>query len=163
MAAHALVAAGAKGVLAVLGRAVAGQQDDAGLLAARQHSLSNVTFVVTNNDGGGIFRRLPIARHDPPFTDLFLTPHGLTFGPAAALYGLEYTAVRDAAGLEAALAAGGASTALRLIEVMTDGAADYERHRAVLAAVAAAIQEESSADWVDWADVRNLPSLRINH
>ena len=56
------------------------------------------TFVVTNNDGGGIFRRLPIARHDPPFTDLFLTPHGLTFSHAAALYGLSYTAVHDSLG-----------------------------------------------------------------
>jgi len=157
-----LAAATGRPVVAFLGD-ITFYHDMNGLLAARQHSLSNVTFVVTNNDGGGIFRRLPIARHDPPFTDLFLTPHGLTFGPAAALYGLEYTAVRDAAELEAALAAGGASTALRLIEVMTDGAADYERHRAVLAAVAAVIQEELSADWADWADVRNLPNLRINH
>ena len=125
-----------------------------GLLAVGQHSLSNVTFIVTNNDGGGIFRRLPIAHHDPPFTDLFLTPHGLTFGHAAALYGLEYTAVRDTAELEAALVGRQSPPAARLIEVITDGAADHDRHRAVLAAVAAAIQEESSADWTNWADVR---------
>ena len=146
-----LAAATSRPVCAFLGD-ITFYHDMNGLLAARQHGLSNVTFVVTNNDGGGIFRRLPIARHDPPFTDLFLTPHGLTFGHAAALYGLEYTAVRDTAELDAALADDRPRTAARLIEVITDGAADYERHRAVLAAVS---QELSSADWADSADFQN--------
>jgi len=130
-----LAAATGRPVYAFLGD-ITFYHDMNGLLAARQYGLTNVTFVVTNNDGGGIFRRLPIARHDPPFTDLFLTPHGLTFGHAAALYGLEYTAVHDVAGLDAALAGGRTPHAARLIEVITDGAADHERHRAVLAAVA---------------------------
>ena len=149
-----LAAAGNRPVCAFLGD-ITFYHDMNGLLAARQHGLSNVAFVVTNNDGGGIFRRLPIARHDPPFTDLFLTPHGLTFGHAAALYGLEYTAVRDTAELDAALADDRPRTAARLIEVITDGAADYERHCAVLAAVS---QELSSADWADSADFQN-PAL----
>ncbi len=148
-----LAAATGRPVYAFLGD-ITFYHDMNGLLAVGQHSLSNVTFIVTNNDGGGIFRRLPIAHHDPPFTDLFLTPHGLTFGHAAALYGLEYTAVRDTAELEAALVGRQSPPAARLIEVITDGAADHDRHRAVLAAVAAAIQEESSADWTNWADVR---------
>jgi 2-succinyl-5-enolpyruvyl-6-hydroxy-3-cyclohexene-1-carboxylate synthase len=131
-----------------------------GLLAARQHGLTNVTFVVTNNDGGGIFRRLPIARHDPPFTDLFLTPHGLTFGHAAALYGLAYSAVHDLAELEAALAGRPPLTAARLIEIITDGAADYEAHRAILAAVATAIKENSAADWVDVRKEAHAKALR---
>lgn len=65
-----------------------------GLLAVKQHQLNNVTFIVLNNNGGGIFRRLPIARLDPPFTELFLTPHGLTFAAAAEMYGLQYVGVR---------------------------------------------------------------------
>jgi 2-succinyl-5-enolpyruvyl-6-hydroxy-3-cyclohexene-1-carboxylate synthase len=147
-----LAAAGGRPVYAFLGD-ITFYHDMNGLLAARQHGLTDVTFVVTNNDGGGIFRRLPIARHDPPFTDLFLTPHGLTFGHAAALYGLEYTAVRDTAELKRALADDRPPTAARLIEVMTDGATDYERHRAVLAAVS---QEISSADWAVSADFQSL-------
>ena len=158
-----LAAATGRPVYALLGD-ITFYHDMNGLLAARQYRLNDVVFVVTNNDGGGIFRRLPIARHDPPFTDLFLTPHGLTFGHAAALYGLEYVAVRDAVDLEAALAADEGRrttadhrppTAARLIEVMTDGAADHEAHRAILAAVAAAIEELSSADWADLADYQN--------
>ncbi len=133
-----LAAASGRPVVALLGD-ITFYHDMNGLLAVGQHALNDVTFVVTNNDGGGIFRRLPIARHEPPFTDLFLTPHGLTFGHAAALYGLNYTAVRDKAALEATLARSG-PPAPRLIEVITDGAADLDRHRAVLAAVAAELQ-----------------------
>ena len=143
-----LAAATGRPVYAFLGD-ITFYHDMNGLLATRQHGLHDVTFIVTNNDGGGIFRRLPIARHDPPFTDLFLTPHGLTFDHAAALYGLDYRAVRDAAELEAALADRRPPTAARLIEVITDGAADYDRHRAVLAAVARAVEEASSSDWAD--------------
>jgi 2-succinyl-5-enolpyruvyl-6-hydroxy-3-cyclohexene-1-carboxylate synthase len=133
-----LAAASGRPVFAFLGD-ITFYHDMNGLLAVRQHGLSDVTFIVTNNDGGGIFRRLPIARHDPPFTDLFLTPHGLTFGHAAALYGLDYAAVSDAAELDAALATQPGNAA-RLIEVLTDGAADYERHRALVAAVATVLQ-----------------------
>ena len=133
-----LAAASGRPVVALLGD-ITFYHDMNGLLAVGQHALNDVTFVVTNNDGGGIFRRLPIARHEPPFTDLFLTPHGLTFDHAAALYGLDYAAVRDKAALEATLARSGPA-APRLIEVITDGAADLDHHRAVLAAVAAELQ-----------------------
>ena len=133
-----LAAASDRPVVALLGD-ITFYHDMNGLLAARAHDLTNITFVVTNNDGGGIFRRLPIARHDPPFTELFLTPHGLTFSHAAALYGLDYVPVRDKAALAAALAHGGPA-APRLIEVITDGAADLDRHHAVLSAVAAELQ-----------------------
>ena len=140
-----LAAATGRPVVAFLGD-ITFYHDMNGLLAARQHGLTDITFVVTNNDGGGIFRRLPIARHDPPFTDLFLTPHGLTFGHAAALYGLEYTSVHDLTELDAALVNDRQPSAPRLIEVITDGAADHDAHRAILATVAVAVQEVSSAD-----------------
>ena len=143
-----LAAATGRPVVAFLGD-ITFYHDMNGLLAAQQQGLTDVTFVVTNNDGGGIFRRLPIARHDPPFTDLFLTPHGLTFGHAAALYGLEYAAVRDLAELGVALGNDRQPSAAGLIEVITDGAADHDAHRAILAAVAAAVQEVSSADQAD--------------
>jgi 2-succinyl-5-enolpyruvyl-6-hydroxy-3-cyclohexene-1-carboxylate synthase len=138
-----LAAATGRPVVAFLGD-ITFYHDMNGLLAARQLGLRNVTFVVTNNDGGGIFRRLPIARHDPPFTELFLTPHGLTFDHAAAMYGLAYVAVRDLDELDAALASRPADTA-RLIEVLTDGATDIERHRELLAAVAAELR---SKEWI---------------
>ncbi len=123
-------------VVAILGD-ITFYHDMNGLLAARQFGLRNITFVVINNDGGGIFHRLPIATtlaDDPIFTDLFLTPHGLKFEHAAAMYGLTYRAVADEAGLAKALreALEGTDEPM-LIEVETNSAADFRHMRAVAA------------------------------
>ncbi|HSM55569.1 MAG TPA: 2-succinyl-5-enolpyruvyl-6-hydroxy-3-cyclohexene-1-carboxylic-acid synthase [Candidatus Sulfomarinibacteraceae bacterium] len=99
-----------------------------GLLAAREEQLP-LTAVVLNNDGGGIFRRLPVARFDPPFTELFLTPHGLDFSAAAEMYGLDYVRVSEREALLAALSEEGSGP--RVLEVVTDGARDYERQREI--------------------------------
>jgi len=140
------LAAAGRRVVALLGD-ITFYHDMNGLLAVRRHGLDDVTFVVINNDGGGIFRRLPIARHDPPFTDLFLTPHGLTFEHAAAMYGLRYRRVEDGAALDDALAEalGHERPGPYLIEVMTDSATDYERQRTLLRAIAASLRSPAAA------------------
>ena len=65
--------------------------DIGGLLAA---SLSDVdlTVVVPNNDGGGIFSLLPVAEggSDVHFGELFHTPHGVGLGKLAAGLGVNY-------------------------------------------------------------------------
>ena len=53
----------------------------------------DATFVLVNNDGGGIFHKLPIERFDPPFTGQFKTPHGLDFEPTRELYGFSFSRV----------------------------------------------------------------------
>src|SRR5690606_27242013 len=60
-----------------------------GLLAVQRNGVP-VTIVLLNNNGGGIFHRLPIKNFEPEFTDLFVMPHGLEFEHAARMYGLEY-------------------------------------------------------------------------
>ena len=49
-----------------------------GLLAARLHEL-NLTIILINNDGGGIFSFLPQAAYPEHFEQLFGTPTGLDF------------------------------------------------------------------------------------
>ncbi len=102
-----------------------------GLLAVRKHRLDNVTIVLLNNNGGGVFRRLPIAQDNARFEDLFLTPHGLDFAPAAAMYGLDYVRIpdNDRAGLAQALCASLHSRRPAIIEVPTDGARDERLRR----------------------------------
>ena len=63
--------------------------DSNGLLAVERCD-ADATVVTVNNDGGGIFHKLPIESFEPPFTESFRTPHGLDFEPLAALHGLEY-------------------------------------------------------------------------
>lgn len=99
--------------------------------AEGQSAIPPVTFVVINNNGGGIFRRLPIAEFEPEFTDLFLTPHGLNFEHAARLYGLEYVRVTDRAVFREALGASMFDARPSLIEVLSDGRYDDQRRREI--------------------------------
>jgi 2-succinyl-5-enolpyruvyl-6-hydroxy-3-cyclohexene-1-carboxylate synthase len=77
-----------------------------------------LVIVVLNNDGGGIFRYLPIARHDDVFEACFTTPHGLSFAPIARSFGLAVetpkTRAAMAKAVSKALARGGAT----LVEVV---------------------------------------------
>jgi 2-succinyl-5-enolpyruvyl-6-hydroxy-3-cyclohexene-1-carboxylate synthase len=97
-----------------------------GLLALRRERI-RATIVVINNDGGGIFHRLPVAQFDPPFREAFLAPHSLTFEHAAALYGLRYAQVTRQE-LPAVLQAAIAAETPTLIEVPSDAAA-FEKLR----------------------------------
>src|SRR5918992_1321712 len=68
----------------------------------------DITFVVLNNDGGGIFSFLPHAEHED-FELLFGTPHGLSFADLAAFHRCRYELLESAVDLPAALGPGGAT------------------------------------------------------
>ncbi len=105
-----------------------------GLLAIRRCDIP-LTLVLLNNNGGGIFHRLPVRGFEPHFSDYFLTPHGLDFALVAELYGLDYVRADDRAAFRRALSrsvGGGAST---LIEVRTDAVADLKRRRDIMTSV----------------------------
>ncbi len=104
-----------------------------GLLAMKH--VPNATIIVVNNDGGGIFHRLPIAGIDPPFTELFLTPHGLRFEHAAKLHGLRYALAEYCEQLQAVLSAQWRKVndaPAQLIEIITDSPADAAARRNML-------------------------------
>lgn len=105
-----------------------------GLLALKQAGIS-ATIVVINNDGGGIFERLPISQFDPHYTTYFKTPHGLTFESVAQLYHLTYTHVTDWNTLETALHISSQSNESTLIEVQTDIAQGETTRKAIVKAV----------------------------
>jgi 2-succinyl-5-enolpyruvyl-6-hydroxy-3-cyclohexene-1-carboxylate synthase len=87
-----------------------------------------LVIVCINNDGGGIFHRLPIANYEPPFRDLFVTPHGLTFEHAAKMFDIPYTLANMGEDFRAAFKAALDSGEPHLIEVPSD-AAEFERQR----------------------------------
>jgi 2-succinyl-5-enolpyruvyl-6-hydroxy-3-cyclohexene-1-carboxylate synthase len=121
---------------------VALAHDIGGLLAARRLGLA-LTIVLLNNDGGGIFHFLPVAREQDAFEEHFATPHGLDFAHAAALYGCGYEQPADVAELRAAVAAGtsggGTGGGTTMIEVRTDRAENLALHRRVAEAAMAAL------------------------
>jgi 2-succinyl-5-enolpyruvyl-6-hydroxy-3-cyclohexene-1-carboxylate synthase len=113
---------------------VAFYHDMNGLLALQRAGV-RLVIVVVNNNGGGIFERLPVARFEPIFTELFLTPHGLQFENAAALYGTAYERPVGRAAFEEAFARAQRSAGSTIIEVSTDSKEDLAARSAFLRAV----------------------------
>jgi 2-succinyl-5-enolpyruvyl-6-hydroxy-3-cyclohexene-1-carboxylate synthase len=129
---------GGEGPLILVIGDLAFYHDMNGLLAAKLHGI-DVTVIIVNNDGGGIFSFLPQAEHPDHFEKLFGTPHGLDFEPVAAIYGGAYQRARDSASLRRcvgdAIAAGG----LQLVEIRTDRACNVTLHREAWETVRAAL------------------------
>lgn len=116
-----------------------------GLLAIRRCAVP-VTIVLLNNEGGGIFHRLPIKRFEPAFSDYFITAHGLDFSHAAQLYGLSYRRADNSEAFRRAFSealAGGGST---LIEVRTDALNDLRRREQIMATVRAEVEQMNQTD-----------------
>jgi 2-succinyl-5-enolpyruvyl-6-hydroxy-3-cyclohexene-1-carboxylate synthase len=112
--------------------------DSNGLLGARDRDV-DATFVVVDNDGGGIFSFLPQADLPQHFEELFGTPHGVDLAALARVHGVP---VREAVEAEAvgpsvvdAVVAGG----VQVVLVRTERTANVTRHREVWAAVADAV------------------------
>lgn len=129
----------ALGLCAALGRPVtallgdlAFYHDMNGLLAARG---LNITFVVLNNGGGGIFSYLPQSELED-FERAWLTPIELDFSHAARMYALEYRKVECGEDFDAALAAALEHDGPDLIEVTVDREVSVSRHKDYWAAVA---------------------------
>jgi 2-succinyl-5-enolpyruvyl-6-hydroxy-3-cyclohexene-1-carboxylate synthase len=88
------------------------------------------TVVVINNDGGGIFHRLPVSKFEPPFTELFVTPHGLKFAPLAELFSMQYVYADEREAFHEAFQSSVKESRSCLIEVPSDSAKEeLFRHR----------------------------------
>ncbi len=105
-----------------------------GLLALRRLGLTP-TIVLLNNNGGGIFHRLPVNKLEPEFTEYFLTPHDLDFSDAARLYDLDHVAVANRAAFRATFATCIESGRAQIIEVRTDARADLLRREEMIVEV----------------------------
>ncbi|MCJ7452008.1 MAG: 2-succinyl-5-enolpyruvyl-6-hydroxy-3-cyclohexene-1-carboxylic-acid synthase [Steroidobacteraceae bacterium] len=139
----ALGAASALGVPTVLWCGdIALLHDVAGLLAGSMQQ-ADLTIVVANDDGGGIFEYLPAARTVPRplFERVFATPHGLDLCGLARGLGWNAECVQSVPAFRAAL-----SRALKggrhVIEVKVDRAVNTAFHLSLHAAVGAALDRE---------------------
>lgn len=130
-------AAGAGPVVLVIGD-ISFYHDLNGLWAAARHRL-NLTIVLVNNNGGGIFHYLPQAAHEDLFEEWFGTPPSLDFSHAVTMFGGRFTRATDWAAFRCALADGLAG-GLHVIELPTDRVRNTELHRAAWAAAARAVE-----------------------
>jgi 2-succinyl-5-enolpyruvyl-6-hydroxy-3-cyclohexene-1-carboxylate synthase len=132
------VAAAGDGPVVLLIGDVALAHDIGGLLAARRLGLE-LTIVLLNNDGGGIFHFLPVAGERDAFEEHVATPHGLDFAQAAALAGAVHERVADPPAFRTALDRALGQPGTKIIEVRTDREANLELHRRVADAVIGAL------------------------
>jgi 2-succinyl-5-enolpyruvyl-6-hydroxy-3-cyclohexene-1-carboxylate synthase len=140
----------ALGVAAVTGRPavlvtgdISFYHDMNGLLMARQYGeRMNLTVVIVNNNGGGIFSFLPQKSEGAPnYEALWGTPHGLSFRHTAELYGVNYTCSDSVEAYETALMAGIQHQGVDLIEVSTDRDENLAAHNRTWTAVAEALRQ----------------------
>ncbi|MDN7246088.1 2-succinyl-5-enolpyruvyl-6-hydroxy-3-cyclohexene-1-carboxylic-acid synthase [Planococcus shenhongbingii] len=98
-----------------------------GLIASKMQD-TDLTIVIMNNDGGGIFSYLPQSQEERYFEDLFGTPTGMNFKDAANMYDTEYAAVHSKEELISALRSH-KQKLVKIIEVFTDRQQNVEVHR----------------------------------
>lgn len=99
-----------------------------GLLMAKLHKL-NITVVLLNNDGGGIFSYLPQYGEPKHFEVLFGTPTGLNYEHAVQMYHGQYTKILDWEGLKMAILDSVSYEGLNVIEIPTDRERNLTSHR----------------------------------
>ena len=98
-----------------------------GLAIGKTHGM-NLTIILHNNDGGGIFQYLPQKGTDD-FDYLFNTPQGIDYSGLATMYGLDYVKVTTNAELERAMQQYIDAEGIHLIEVPTSKEGSRELHK----------------------------------
>lgn len=98
-----------------------------GLAIGKTHGM-NLTIILHNNDGGGIFQYLPQKGTDD-FDYLFNTPQGIDYSGLATMYGLDYVKVATNAELEEAMNTYIGREGIHIIEIPTSKEGSRELHK----------------------------------
>ncbi|MFC4321671.1 2-succinyl-5-enolpyruvyl-6-hydroxy-3-cyclohexene-1-carboxylic-acid synthase [Litchfieldia salsa] len=99
-----------------------------GLLAAKQNKL-DLTVILINNDGGGIFSFLPQSKEEKHFEYLFGTPTGIDFTHAVKMYNGQFTNPTTWEEFIEAFISSMDSRGLSVIELKTDRRDNLKYHR----------------------------------
>lgn len=89
---------------------------------------TNLTVVVLNNNGGGIFDMLPQRSEEPYFEKLFLTPHDTDLAAVAAGFGVPHTLASDPDEFSEAYRDAQARPGVTVVEVRTECSRTRERY-----------------------------------
>ncbi len=111
-----------------------------GLMAVKQYNI-NLTIILVNNNGGGIFELLPISNFEPPFEQFFGTPHGLDFAPIVTAYGCGYEQIQDWAHFQSAVLESLSQPGTQVLEIKSDRKRDKQLRQNLW---------QSIATTVDW-------------
>jgi 2-succinyl-5-enolpyruvyl-6-hydroxy-3-cyclohexene-1-carboxylate synthase len=116
---------------------------DLNSLLAAQRTKTRLITILLNNQGGGIFRRLPIVDFEPQFSDLFLTPTGLDFHKAADLFNVTYKRAETPATLVSQMRNALRAETSTLIEVQTHADEDLRLRKILVQRITAQLKSVS--------------------
>lgn len=102
-----------------------------GLLAAKMNNL-DLTILLINNDGGGIFSFLPQSNEEKHFETLYGTPIGLDFSKVVDMYNGDYEKVESWEEFRTYFATIESKKGLKVIEIPTDRKNRVKVHRELL-------------------------------
>ena len=81
--------------------------------------IGHLTIILINNNGGGIFEMLPIAKFNPPFEEFFATPQNIDFSQLCATYNVQHKLISSWKELQNQLRQL-PKTAIRVLEIRTN-------------------------------------------
>lgn len=131
------IARGHDGPVVALSGDLSFLHDGGGRLAAP--ATANLTIVVIDNDGGGIFSFLSQAEGPDGFEELFGTPPGVDLAAIARAHGLVTTVVESAGAVSTAAAEAVAAPVAAVVVVRTDRVRNVDHHAQVWSAVGQAL------------------------
>jgi 2-succinyl-5-enolpyruvyl-6-hydroxy-3-cyclohexene-1-carboxylate synthase len=101
----------------------------------------DITIVLMNNQGGGIFAFLPQASYPDEF-QYFQTPHTLSFQPVVEMFGGRYVKVKDWDDFVVRLRSSYESGGIHVIEVQTDTDKNVRLHRTLFERIQKSLRQE---------------------
>jgi len=121
--------------------------DVGALQAARRHSL-NLTVIVFDNNGGGIFSYLPVADRAKPeiFEAHFRTPHGVELGGIVAGFGADFVRVSSWEHFRAAFKSALATPGVSVVEIPVDRDRSVAHHREIDRRVSEALASDGAGE-----------------
>lgn len=111
-----------------------------GLLAAKLYDL-NITIVIVNNDGGGIFSFLPQYESKEHFESLFGTPLGLDYEHIVKMYGGSFARVNGWEAFREEVQKGTTERGLHVVEICTNRDENLKMHRDLWASTSKIVTE----------------------
>ncbi|MCW5590939.1 MAG: 2-succinyl-5-enolpyruvyl-6-hydroxy-3-cyclohexene-1-carboxylic-acid synthase [Burkholderiales bacterium] len=122
---------------------------DAGGLRAARDLATPLAILLLENDGGGIFSHLPVARHEEFFEPLFGTPHGCDLAAASRASGIEHVVAATLEEVSSLVSATLSRGGTRVIEWRTERARTA-REQAATASLPGVHAERLDAGGISW-------------
>jgi len=98
---------------------------DLNALAAANRLALPLQIILINNNGGGIFEHLPIAKHRDVVETYFKTPLNLNFERIVDGYGCSYKLIKNWTDLRKQIKRFGANNSIEVLEIKTDSLESY--------------------------------------